>query len=523
MKNKESSKNDVISKNELSGNNVYRMNRRTFVKVAGATAGAVAFGAGLSSLIKPVLASSPQTTPFQVPLPIPEVLTPNPSVTITMKTAQLQILPAPYPKTTVWAYYSPADLVRGNKAGSYLGPIIKATSGKTIQVTQVNNLTVPTTVHLHGGHTPAVDDGSPVGSTAIIQPGASRVYTYPNNQIAANLWYHDHTMDVTGRNVYMGLAGFYMLQDDFELSLNLPSGNYDIPLVIQDRQFNADGSLYYPQPLTSQVIKEGFLGDTILVNGAIQPYFQVANRKYRFRLLNGSNARHYTLTLSPSSSKYGSGVNFTQIGTDGGLLPAPVTLSSIALAPAERVEIVIDFSKFAIGTQLTLKNSDGYGSTGDIMRFDIVRQESDPSSLPATLRPFTAIDPSTAKVTRNIDLDFDRSANKWVLNGLPFDPNRVDFKPKLGDIEIWQFNNHSGMLHPMHIHDIMFQVLSGGSRYSYGGGTTVSGWKDTVAVDSWGSAKVIMQFSDNLGKYVFHCHKLEHEDQAMMGQFEVVQ
>jgi FtsP/CotA-like multicopper oxidase with cupredoxin domain len=322
----------------------------------------------------------------------------------------------------------------------------------------------------------------------------------------------------------MGLAGFYILQDDVELGLNLPSGSYDIPLVIQDRQFNSDGSLYYP-PITSDIIKNGFEGDTILVNGAVQPYFQVANRKYRFRILNGSNTRGYELTLENGSGGYGgSTTSFVQIGTDGGLIAAPVTRSSIPLWGAERVEVIIDFSQFPVGTQLILKNNMGYGNSGDIMRFDVVRQETDSSTVPSNLRPLATL--PAASVTRDINLEFDRNRNRWVLNGKQFDCNRIDQMPRLGATEIWRFNNRSGMVHPMHIHDIMFQIIGGGGgHHSSDWGSSspgVAGWKDTVAVGGWDSVQVKTQFLDNIGPYVFHCHKLEHEDFSMMGQFQVV-
>ena len=488
------------------------LTRREFIKygLLGSAAAATTVALGRLPVPEKVLAygdhggggSSPSTTPFTIPLPLPQVLAPSSTdattdyYQITQQQAQVQIIPGLM--TTIWGFN-----------GLYPGPTIKARSGRRVVVHQTNNLPESISTHLHGGHTPPSSDGLP---TDLVAHGASRDYIYPNNQIAATLWYHDHAMDVTGPHVYKGLAGFYILQDDFELGLNLPSGNQDVPLVIQDRQFNSDGSLYYPA-ITGSVLKEGFTGDKILVNGAIQPYFQVANRKYRFRILNGSNTRDYELALSVSGSY--SGPSFVQIGTDGGLIAAPVNQSTIKIAPAERVEVVIDFKPFAIGTQIVLKNNKGSGSTGDVMRFDVVRSETNTSSIPAALRPLKALPAAT--VTRNIDLDFDRNKNLWVLNGKPFDPTRIDAFPKLGATEIWNFNNHSGMMHPMHLHDVQFQVISGGY-----GGSSVAGWKDTVAVDSWGSVSIKTQFLDNTGKYVYHCHKLEHEDYAMMGQFQVV-
>ena len=278
-------------------------------------------------------------TPFTVPLPILPVLAPTSSdattdyYDITMQVGTKQIIPGKL--TTIWGYN-----------GIYPGPTIKARSGRTAVVRQVNNLQESMSVHLHGGHTPPDSDGHP---TDLIGPGATKTYVYPNNQVAATLWYHDHAIDVTGRHVYMGLSAFYLLSDSFEDSLPLPKGDNDVALLIQDRLFNSDGSLNYP--LTDNTITTGVVGDTLLVNGAIQPYFQVGRRKVRFRILNGSNARIYKLALS-------TGDPLTQIGSDGGLLSNPVSRQEISLAPAERIDVVIDFSKYPIGTSVVLRNQD---------------------------------------------------------------------------------------------------------------------------------------------------------------------
>ncbi|MBI4188654.1 MAG: multicopper oxidase domain-containing protein [Chloroflexi bacterium] len=442
--------------------------------------------------------SSPPTTPFAVPLPIPPVLVPSSTdattdyYQITMRPAQMQIIPGLW--TTIWGYN-----------GLYPGPTIVARSGRRVVIRQTNNLPEPSSVHLHGGHTPPDSDGHP---TATIAPGAYRDYIYPNNQIAAPLWYHEHADGRTPQNVYKGLAGFYILTDDFEAGLNLPSGAYDVGLAIQDKQFNADGSLFYPE-ITGDVLKNGFLGDKLLVNAAIQPFFKVANRKYCFRLLNGSNARDYELALS-------SGAVFKQIGTDGGLRPAPITRSTIPIAPGERIDVVIDFKPFPVGTKIVLKNNKGSGDTADVMRFDVDRTESDTSSLPATLRPLPSL-PAATK-TRDIELDFDRGLDLWVLNGKPFDPARIDAFPKLGSTELWRFKNRSRMMHPLHLHDVQFQVVARDGGLLPGD----VGWKDTVPVESWDSVSVKVQFLDFTGTYVYHCHILEHEDHAMMGQFQVV-
>lgn len=441
----------------------------------------------------------PTTAAFQVPLPIPPVLAPTSTdattdyYTLTMQAGQKAILPGS--ATPIWGYN-----------GQFPGPTIKAQAGRTVKVHAVNNLGEPTVIHLHGGHTPASSDGHP---NASIAPGGLRDYTYPNNQQAATMWYHDHVDGATGKHVTMGLAGFYLISDSFEQGLNLPSGQYDVPLVIADRQFNTDNSFYYPSTLSSMNIKCGLLGNTILVNGAVQPYFQVAARKYRLRFLNGSNARVYELARSD-------GQPLVQIASDGGLLPQTVSMPSIVIAPGERLEVVVDFSNLAIGTSVILNNTQDTGSLGQIMRFDVASAATDTSALPTTLRAVTPLS-TTGAVQRTWTLDYN---GNWMINGMLYDPNRIDAQVKLGATEIWTWQNRSGMLHPMHIHDIEFQVLSRGGSGS-GVRANEHGWKDTVQVDPWDTVQVIMQFKDNTGNYVFHCHKLEHEDYAMMGQFNV--
>jgi FtsP/CotA-like multicopper oxidase with cupredoxin domain len=452
--------------------------------------------------------SSPTTTAFQAALPIPPTLTPSSTdattdyYTITMTGGSVQILPAPNPKTPIWGFN-----------GITPGPVIKAQKGRQVKVHMTNSLSENMSTHLHGGHTPSDNNytlGSDGGPMAVFGPGTSRDYTYPNNQIAATLWYHDHAMDLTAAHVYEGLAAPYILTDSVEQGLGLPSGSYDIPLVIQDKTFNADGSLCYQ--VDSSTIRQGFQGDTLLVNGAVQPYFKVAQHKYRLRFLNGSNSSRYELALS-------NGDSLTQIASDGGLLQAPVTRTSALIAPAEREEFVIDFSKYPVGTQIILNNKQSWGTTNtsQIMRFDVTSTATDTSKLPTTLATIKKIDPNTASVSRTWTLDSNNGT--WSLNGQPFDPNRIDAQVKLGSTEVWTFQNHSGEYHPIHVHDMEFQIVSedGGAVPAYD-----AGWKDVFLVKPWSSVKVVTTFTDNLGTYVIHCHNLEHEDHAMMAQFQVV-
>lgn len=446
---------------------------------------------------------SPPVKPFMSPLVIPPVLAPVSSdesrdyYEITMEQAQVEIIPGTL--TTIWGYN-----------GLYPGPTIKARSGRRVVIRQSNNLPESMSVHLHGGHTPPDSDGHPYD---LIAPGGSKDYEYPNNQIPATLWYHDHAVDVTGRHVYMGLAGFYIMTDDFEDDLSLPAGDNDVPLLIQDRLFNADGSLNYP--LTDQTIVAGILGDTILVNGVIQPYLEVGRQTMRFRIVNGSNTRSYKLALS-------TGDPLIQIGSDGGLLSQPVPRSTITIAPAERIDVIIDFSGYPLDSSVILKNQFGTEiGLSDIMEFRVVRKASDDSFVPPILRKVERIPESLAVRTRNFSLS-ERVINGrrlLTINGNLFDPSRIDATPGLNDVEIWEFTNATYDTHPIHIHDIQWQILDINGRRPPAGDDD---WKDTFKVPALGRVRVIGKFVNLTGIYVFHCHKLEHEDHAMMAQFEVV-
>jgi spore coat protein A len=465
--------------------------------------------------------SSPPTPLFGVPLPSPPVLTPMTMshmgedydyYEITQKIGYKQIIPGLW--TTVWGY-----------DGLYPGPTIMAKQGKPVWLRVNNALPENTVVHLHGGHVPVEMDGHAMD---YILPGSFHDYFYPNNQIASTIWYHDHTMDRTGAHVIKGLAGFYIIQDDFENSLPLPKGTQDVAFVIQDRLFNADGSFNYT--LNNMSVMHGFQGDVVLVNGAPQPYFKVATRKYRFRILNGSNARQYELALS-------TGDPFVQIGSDGGLLQAPVTRSSLFICPGERVEVIVDFSKHRVGRQIVLKNLLGSGRTADVMRFDVSRKESDDAIIPRTLRTIERIPESMAMRTRQfvLGMSMNNMQPMLTINGLAYDHMRVDADPMLDCTEIWEFVNPMNMYHPMHAHDIMWQILdrNGTPPPAY-----EMGWKDTWFVPPGGRVRVIGKFTDytcdggmtgmsmdmedHLKNYMVHCHILEHEDHGMMAQFKVM-
>jgi spore coat protein A, manganese oxidase len=446
---------------------------------------------------------------FAVPFRTPPVLSPVLSdrtsdyYEIFQKESTTEILPGI--KTRIWGYQ-----------GMFPGPTIEARRGREVIVRHTNLLPVQTAVHLHGGVTPSASDGFPMD---FIRPGESRTYIYPNNHQGATLWYHDHAMGDTGRNIYMGLAGLYLLKDDAEASLGLPRGPYDVPLLIQDRLFGLDGSFIY-KTLQNRGAKPG----VILVNGVPYPRMEVATRKYRFRILNGSNATPFRLGLS-------SGQSFVQIATDGGLLSSPVSCRAIPIAMAERVEVVIDFSEYPIGTRIMLQNLTRRqpSANGAIMCFDVVRKEVDDSIVPDRLSEIMPIPRDAAVRTRRFvfsgRLTFGIPPNNnWMINDNGFDPERSIADPGFGDVEIWHLRNDRflgmlGMLHPIHVHLVNFQILERNGRAPF---LWERGWKDTVALNPGEEVKVIMKFVGYRGRYLIHCHNLEHEEHSMMARYDVV-
>ncbi len=465
---------------------------------------------------------------FEVPLPIPPVLRPSRSegdtdyYEITQKVAKVEIIPGL--TTSIWGYN-----------GIFPGPTIDSRSGRRIVVRHHNELPVPTTTHLHGGHTPADSDGypldlvMPVGGMRQSPHGHSshrdmtpthvsqgaKDYVYPQDQRAATLWYHDHRMDFTGPAVYRGLAGFHLLRDDTEDSLPLPKGEYEIPLMIADRSFTDSGDFFYPaadpsgaSPGVKGDYDVGVLGDVILVNGAPWPVLEVAAVRYRFRLLNASNARRYRLKLDK-----GGDAPFVQIGSDGGLLKAPVRRKSITMAPAERYDVVVDFSRYRPGTEITLLNELGDGSIGKVMKFRVTRKASDDSTVPDRLSEFETLDPSKAVRTR--DFSFERGdEHTWTINGKTYEPGKIFARPRIGDVEIWNLDI-DGADHPVHLHLDQFQVLGDDERKAD------PGLKDTVALTAGQKTRIIVRFTGYEGRYMLHCHNLEHEDMGMMADYEV--
>ncbi|MEO7803913.1 MAG: multicopper oxidase family protein [Actinomycetota bacterium] len=449
-------------------------------------------------------ALGPSITPFAVPMPIPPTLT-DTNITLTAAESNIAVLPGN--TTKMWTFN-----------GTFPGPTIRRPSGQPTNVTVVNALPASAgeiTLHHHGSHSTSIDDGQP--HEQLIATGGSRPYNYDLMEDSlpergALQWYHDHRMDKTGRNVWMGLAGMVILDDPAEAAINaaLPNGQFDVPMMMVDRKFDVNNQIPY------NFLGDGVMGDAILVNGAPQPYFEVADRKYRLRLLNASNARSFTLAFSDSRP-------FVQVGAESGLFPAPVTRTNIQLGPAERADVVVDFAG-AGGSSIVLRNLDGFGPTSQVMQFRVNGHVADPSFVPSVLRTQPPIEDGPVATNRAWILGRDLDSGMWTFNGQGFDHNRIDAKPTLGTTERWTFVNSTSVDHIVHIHDVDWRIVlrSGGIPLKPGLLADESGMKESFRLRGNETVTVISRFTDHLGKYVLHCHMLEHEDFAMMAQFEVV-
>ncbi|MEV6348660.1 multicopper oxidase family protein [Actinoplanes sp. NPDC051851] len=514
------------------------MNRRSFLRVLGGTGAAAAIGVPLLTGIRGsestgVLLPSRRRLPdpFIRPLPIPPILTPVRSdatgdhYEITQRPGTAEILPGI--ATPIWGY-----------DGMFPGPTIVATSGRPVVVRHRNELPVPVAVHLHGGLTPAESDGFPTdllyppGGRALPPSGpvssspghvhdagghsagavavGTRDYTYPMNQPAATLWYHDHRMDFTAPAVWRGLAGFHIVRDATETGL--PTGDRDIPLMIADRSFDADGSLLYPSidptllhtPGVTGDYHAGVLGDVILVNGAAWPTATIPRARHRLRLLNASNARRYRLALDPARP-------LLQIGTDGGLLPTPTPHDHIDLAPGQRCDVIVDFAHYPDGQHVFLHNLFDSGPTSQVMRFEVATRIADTTRVPDHFP--TASPPATpTAVTRTFH--FQRDNGSWNINGLPFSPGTPIASPRHGTTETWRLM--SDFHHPIHVHAAQFEVVSRG----LGAPSPLDlGPRDTIDLRPAEEVTTRVHFGPYPGRYVLHCHNLEHEDMAMMAAF----
>jgi len=491
---------------------------------------------------QPTLLRASTLAPFVDPLPLPVRLTPgHHKLRIAMRETHAKIH-RDLPPTRFWTY---AEV--SNPTPSALAPLIEARTHQPLQIEWINQLPtqhflpidhslhgcgtdipdVRAVTHLHGARVPSKDDGYP---TDWFPSGQSRTCTYPLEQDAAALWYHDHAMGINRLNTYAGLFGMVLLRDHTEDALNLPTGPYEIPLTLYDRDFTPDAQLAYPSsgdPDHPWVPE--FYADAILVNGKIRPYVEVEPRLYRLRILNAANSRFFSLALS-------SGQPLHVIGSDQGLLAEPVSLKTLLLSPAERTDILIDLSASA-GQKLHLLNS-----STEILELRVSASAKSPSTarIPATLRTITPTPESSAIVTRTITL---AEHDNKIGNPMVMLINRkhwhepVTETPRLNTTEIWEFVNLTEDTHPMHLHLVRFQVLDRRvfepfSYNTYNKFRFLSpatppepferGWKDIVQCPPAMVTRIIVKFEGYTGNYLYHCHVLEHEANDMMRPFQVI-
>ncbi|HEY0318122.1 MAG TPA: multicopper oxidase family protein [Solirubrobacterales bacterium] len=517
-----------------------------------------ALGAGAVSLLLPgrggggllPVGSEPERAlaapPFRQRLPIPRVLDGD-RIGIPIRESEVQVLPGR--KTRMWTY-----------GGSFPGPTIRRPAGQRTEVTFHHQLPAAgeLTVHLHGGHSRTQFDGQPGGLTKsqpisyycriprnlsprqsgndlLIEPGGRKTYVYDlveggRPERAAFQWYHDHRLDRTASHVWRGLAGMFIVDDELDLSLPLPRGERDLPLMIADREFDRDNQL--TDPFGGQrPPADGISAATVLVNGAFMPHHPVSAHRHRLRILNASQFRSYNLRLS-------NGAPMVQIATESGLMPKPVRRQEILLGPAERVEVIVDFAGME-GQTVELRSSRRHAGrnpagartySGALMQFRVgPRRVADSTRIPRRLRPLPKwAERAGRRAQRDPGREPDRRweitvgglfKTTWLLNGKTFNPARSQAFPALGTTEVWEFLNRTSVAHVMHIHHTDWYLLSRD-------GKRPPPWEDclkeTFFVYPGERIRLAGRFSDYTGKFVIHCHMLDHEDHGLMGQFQVV-
>ena len=453
---------------------------------------------------------------------------------------------------------SPFLLYQTEHAGqAYQNPILRIESGARFTASLDNALTEPTIIHWHGLHTPAKMDGHPKDTIA---PGARYDYDFNVRNRGGTYWYHTHAHELTAKQAYNGLASFYLVDDDDQRKLakllDLQLGVTDLPLVIQDKRFDAQGALVY-QP-NAQESMMGWLGDIMLTNLTPNAVHAVTPRTYRLRLLNGSNARIYRLAFVKGETS----LPFVIIGTDGGLIERPETVTEAFLAPGERLDVLFDAAQAQPGDTVFLKslafdpmeNEGGMGGMGgqgmshtmsgmgssrlplgaafNVLKLSVTAGVRVAATLPVTLSEVKPIRTDGA-FERRIELSMGHM--RFLINGLTFRMDEIAFDVKRGAVEIWSISNPAvGMPHPMHIHGFSFQVLerqgsppqwSSTARFGKGRAVTDLGWKDTVLVWPGETVRIAIDFAHDFPgsqTYLFHCHNLEHEDAGMMINFRVL-
>ncbi len=518
-------------------------------------------------------ASSPASTPASSLVATPRVVATAKrggpvDVEIALRAVENEVSIFPNVPTRVWQFK--ADVISGPGDAvqplpdTYLGPILRLRKGQRVRIRFSNDIPDASIVHWHGLHVPAEMDGHP---RYVVGQGEGYEYEFEVLNRAGTYWYHPHPHGRTGPQVYMGLAGLMFVSDDEEEALGLPSGEFEVPVVLQDRVFDNNGQfVYLPNGQMDRMM--GFLGDTIMVNGKPNYGLEVAARPYRLRVLNGSNSRIYKLA-------WDDGTPITVIGNDGGLLEKPLQKPYVVLAPGERADIWADFSRYTVGTRLRLVSlpfiapqgpMGGVGGGGMMgggrsgmrggsatqaslplgaeftaLTVQVVRESKDKIKLPerlSTIKPLPFGEAVNASQPRRVVLAMTPMVG-WTLNGRTFEMTAVapDEVVRLNTIEVWEFVNAGGGMgggmgmlpHPMHMHGEQFQVVSreidGSGRAAWEtvkDGYINEGWKDTVLVMPGERVKVIRRFADFTGLFLYHCHNLEHEDMGMMRNYRVV-
>jgi len=566
------------------GGKMRRITRRLFLRYTAGLGGALALP-WTAHIPMAHAATGGKLTKYIQPLPVPGtgIVVATPSGHNKYSFTQTQIsrqLHPELPPTPIWAYDDGSGLL--GQAGSF-GMAVVARSGVPLQVSFKHELpsTYPSWLpvdtrltplgnqvrlmtHLHGGFVAGDSDGNPAVTPDGFGPGETQSVFYTNQQPqmpASLLWFHDHGLGATRLNVFAGLAAAYILRDEFDTGTEpnpagIPGGAYEIPLVVQDRQFNADGTFLYPTSDIPGVDWIGeYFGDVMLVNGKVWPYLNVEPRMYRLRILNGCNARILSLDIGAPA--------LWQIGAEGGLFDVPVLVKQTVLAPAERADVLVDFSKFA-GQTLVLKNhkpqrpvSNPAPQLEQVMqiRVGMTVTQHGPATIPSSLpgRKANLTDPVTTRYITLNEIAAEEAGWYLNLNGARFDAGSTTEAPKLGAVEDWVYINMTGDTHPMHTHLVTFQVIgrtpfdAAAYEAAHGGLNGVPGgidptpfatgpmlppepeergFKDTVKANPGQFTTIRAKFELPTGvmapqDYVYHCHIVEHEDNDMMRPFTV--
>lgn len=482
------------------------MNRREFIKLG---SGIMATGA-----IASVMAGceSPAETPVidrgkPIGLRFPPVL-------------QGGTINASYGATELWPGTATNVLLLNQ---SYLGPSIVLQRGAQVNLNFMNALGEPSIIHWHGLNIPPKMDGHPMDA---VPSGSNYQYSFSVNQRAGTYWYHAHPDLLTAKQAYLGFAGVVIVQDPEEQALSLPRGEFDVPLVIQDkRTTNASTEVPYAPSHEDKIA--GYLGNEVFVNGTPNAFMDVQTGLYRFRVLNGSNARVYRLGFVDERI-------FHVIGTDGGLLDRPYEVRECFLAPGERVEILVRFSVSDISKSLLLEskefslagshggNSSHQGEELRIITFNVKSESNQDLTIPSALSQFERLSEAGAVRERVFPLTMDHSRSQGIhmIDGKVFEMDRSDYQIPFGDLEVWEIQNQAEGMHSMHVHGAHFQILE---RRFAGQMTPVDyGWKDTVLVNDNETVRLAIRFDSFKGRYLFHCHFLEHEDDGMMVNIDVI-